>query len=682
MNEKGKKQQKPKPGTGPRGKESQISARPLSPPAVPQPPPRTWSESDDNGEEKPAEAGRAASSGRRSEGYDRARLGLALHSARAVGLVVYFALVLLVGAVIARLTPFAAVGSIVAAVVGLGAALLGVVGSTLCCWLPARTGSREPVVAALALDLVAFLVSALGGLAAVAVGRFPVLVVGNVVSHLLAPLAALAASVLILLFLRRLASSLGKRSLDREARSILLHLGILTGSVLATGVLLVVVAPFVAGGVPIGGGLALGGGFPVFVLFMVLRWRRLFGHVTYRTVESAALSGAYARADLKARTAPRLRFPLWALFFPMAAAVLLTGSLLFSRLVGLAVLALLSLVVLGVAVWLVVRFLTLVGALRAVLPTSGRDTGEVLRGLPGWFWAIPPGAGGVVLGAFVLLLAFAWIGDRSGHSAAWVALNTPAPANRVNQAQPLPPPAPAPAREPAPKAPPPELPHKVPPPATDFPGLIGYWPFEDDGPMQRVADRSGNGNDGKAIGAGRVEGVRGRALAFADRGYLDYGSRPGLDVPDGGPFTVACWVKTTADKGTVVSQRHNKDEGARIGLALSGGHAQALVRRSGGVFSPSVDGKAVVNNGRWHHLAVLRSGKNVELYVDGELDASFVPADGPGPITTNLRAVGRDGWDYQAGKRGPEMCFTGAVDEVCIFNRALLGSEIRALAGR
>src|SRR5262249_1132594 len=84
------------------------------------------------------------------------------------------------------------------------------------------------------------------------------------------------------------------------------------------------------------------------------------------------------------------------------------------------------------------------------------------------------------------------------------------------------PPAPRPA-PPAvnnPPEPPASLP-KVPPPATDFPGLIAYWPFEDDNPAERVADRSSNGNDGKAVGARRVEGVRGTALAFADQGYFD-----------------------------------------------------------------------------------------------------------------------------------------------------------------
>jgi hypothetical protein len=229
---------------------------------------------------------------------------------------------------------------------------------------------------------------------------------------------------------------------------------------------------------------------------------------------------------------------------------------------------------------------------------------------------------------------------------------------------------------------PPAEPTPVPPPATDFAGLVGYWPFEDDDPAQRVADRSGKGNDGKAEGATRVDGVRGKALAFADRSWLDYGTGPALNFPAGGAFTLACWVKTASATGTVISQR-SSDDGAAIDLLLYSGQPQASVRHDRGRFPVKLLSPTRISDDRWHHCALLRSGQTVRLFVDGEPSAESAGGDADGPITTDLRAVGRERrWFTHEGKRDPSCYLTGAVDELCIFNRALDPKEIKALAGR
>ncbi len=53
-----------------------------------------------------------------------------------------------------------------------------------------------------------------------------------------------------------------------------------------------------------------------------------------------------------------------------------------------------------------------------------------------------------------------------------------------------------------------------------------------------------------------------------------------------------------------------------------------------------------------------------------------------GPITTDLRGIGKE-QRWEGGLRfnsAPD--FTGAVDECCIFNRALTSDEVKTLAGR
>ncbi len=224
---------------------------------------------------------------------------------------------------------------------------------------------------------------------------------------------------------------------------------------------------------------------------------------------------------------------------------------------------------------------------------------------------------------------------------------------------------------------------KTPPAATQFQGLVAYWPFEDDNPAALVADVSKNGNDAKAFGATRVDGIRGKALAFDKDAFFDYGSHPSLNFP--GPFTFACWVKTQSASGMLISQRHSRDDGADIDLFLAGGRLKAHVRRDKGFFAVLIEGNVQVNDDRWRHCALVRSEKSAQLFVDGAPVGSNWGNEAEGPITTDMRSLCLERrWQMQ-GKHdhlGVPMSLTAAVDELYIFNRALAPEEIRALAGR
>src|SRR5437868_362171 len=98
-----------------------------------------------------------------------------------------------------------------------------------------------------------------------------------------------------------------------------------------------------------------------------------------------------------------------------------------------------------------------------------------------------------------------------------------------------------------------------------------------------MADASGRGHpivlrQGKLV---KVQGVRGGAVQLRDKTGLDYGGAADFNFPAGGAFTLACWVKTTAASGAVVSQRHSRDEGAAINLTVEAGRAVATVRQTG-----------------------------------------------------------------------------------------------------
>jgi hypothetical protein len=145
-------------------------------------------------------------------------------------------------------------------------------------------------------------------------------------------------------------------------------------------------------------------------------------------------------------------------------------------------------------------------------------------------------------------------------------------------------------------------------------------------------------------------------------------------LPDLGrdAFTVMAWVKTTAG-GTLFAR-------VPAGTARWAPGAKALFVRDGRVgydvgFVGCVNGRRVVNDGAWHHVAVTGPDP-VALVVDGAPDASGPLAAGGDPPGFVAR-IGFASPDF------PEVsAFRGALDEVRVFARRLTAEEIRAQSAK
>jgi Concanavalin A-like lectin/glucanases superfamily len=221
----------------------------------------------------------------------------------------------------------------------------------------------------------------------------------------------------------------------------------------------------------------------------------------------------------------------------------------------------------------------------------------------------------------------------------------------------------------------------VPGSPVDLDGLLAYWKL-DEGKGATAQDASTNKMKATLHGGRWTAGARGSALLFEKDGdYLDYGDSPLLNFNAGAPFTFAGWVKSTAVRGAIVSQRHSKDGGANIDLTLNDGKLTALVRADNkelGQHATVTGGR--VNDGEWHHFTLTRdNGRTIELFIDGVSQGKAEGADAGGSITTNLRALGSERYWVRTGFPGPQ--FIGAVDEFCVFDRALSSEVIRKLAG-
>jgi len=218
-------------------------------------------------------------------------------------------------------------------------------------------------------------------------------------------------------------------------------------------------------------------------------------------------------------------------------------------------------------------------------------------------------------------------------------------------------------------------------PAVSEGGLVGYWKF-DEGSGTAAIDSSGNDNTGTLINEPVwADGKYGKALSFD--GVDDHVQVPqssSLDVTD--QITVETWVYPRAyvDNTGMVSHIISRCD-------YSGDHIYVLstypdsnrVSFSINPYSGEHPSVADLPLNAWTHLAMTYDGSHVRLYVNGELDSSYAQS-GPIYTTSNWLAFGCKPTGPWGGS-GTYAYFSGIIDEVRIYNRALSQQEIQSDMG-
>jgi hypothetical protein len=205
--------------------------------------------------------------------------------------------------------------------------------------------------------------------------------------------------------------------------------------------------------------------------------------------------------------------------------------------------------------------------------------------------------------------------------------------------------------------------------------LNGLWDYAIV-PIAPVPDASGRHHDGSAIGAPiwHAAGGPGDGPALEFNGATD-GIRIPRVVQD--DFTISLWIKTSQKakdgqwyNGAGLVDAEVAGVTDDFGTALVGGYF-AL-----GVGNPdtTIKGKTRLNDGRWHHLAAVRSRTSgaLRLYVDGIQEASST--GGKQALTAPQQMmIGRLQTNLNP--------FRGHIADVRIFDRVLSDDEIGKLAG-
>lgn len=204
-----------------------------------------------------------------------------------------------------------------------------------------------------------------------------------------------------------------------------------------------------------------------------------------------------------------------------------------------------------------------------------------------------------------------------------------------------------------------------------IPGLIAHWPL-DEGSGSQVRDLTGISTPGTIVNATWITGRIGSALKFSPPSKVLLGNAPRLAQAT--EITVMFWIK--APRNTVAHEpvsvvRHDRHftalqlthEGTAHGVSWAGDHVNL------GVF-PWRD---VWDDERWRHYAVTyHQDRGMHIYRDGAVHFSDAKLIGPLPTTTDEPFI------LGASEKECEY-FTGALDDVRVYDRVLTATQIAAI---
>ena len=199
--------------------------------------------------------------------------------------------------------------------------------------------------------------------------------------------------------------------------------------------------------------------------------------------------------------------------------------------------------------------------------------------------------------------------------------------------------------------------------------ILGYWKL--DGNLNSFV-----GADGTPLGSPvTVEGAlkdEGGALLFDG---VEDGTQfwKGREYRFKDAFSISLWMKTTNSGQAYIAAIGSGDKCHDKGWNLDIENGKLLFTITNGAPLAYLE-TAPPADGNWHHVAVVKDGKWVGLFIDGQLNDSELKAEFPNNYDCGnmVQLANRYHFDLKQAKHH----FEGALDEFILFNRALSPDEI------
>ena len=202
---------------------------------------------------------------------------------------------------------------------------------------------------------------------------------------------------------------------------------------------------------------------------------------------------------------------------------------------------------------------------------------------------------------------------------------------------------------------------------------LAYWNMSEIA-GEKVNDASGHDHQGQ-FEAGVALYLNGpNSKELADSGHVNRsahfaGGRMTANVAlSGSDQTVSLWFWNgmPTDARPVTGHLFETLTGDTIAIGGAGNSPGRLIVGHGD--ATNLVGRSQIANRSWNHLAFVRQGGKVMVYLNGQLEVE-------GELNANLAKPSANGF-YLGGRANGQTSFEGKLDEVAIFDRALTDQEI------
>ncbi|MEQ9626271.1 CHAT domain-containing protein [Coleofasciculus chthonoplastes] len=217
---------------------------------------------------------------------------------------------------------------------------------------------------------------------------------------------------------------------------------------------------------------------------------------------------------------------------------------------------------------------------------------------------------------------------------------------------------------------------------------VGYWRLDEEG--ETAFDSSGNNIDGTYFGGvnlnqegALVDDANPAPFFDGTTGYVEIPDSDFIDFGTNEDFTITAWIKVTPDQLDI----ETTDNVVIEKWSGSGGYSYVIryfnqtSSDTGKIYSAQWDGSNFstttstqpINDSDFHHVAFVKEGSNLFLYVDGILQETTLDT------TTGITENNSPLFLARRGDNAPfDNFFRGSIDEVAIYDSALSPSEVAA----
>ena len=209
-------------------------------------------------------------------------------------------------------------------------------------------------------------------------------------------------------------------------------------------------------------------------------------------------------------------------------------------------------------------------------------------------------------------------------------------------------------------------------PGLDF-GLVGYWPFDGN-----ASDMSGNENHGTVNGATLGTDRFGQiGMAYDFDGvddFIDAGNNLVLNLPSS--LSISLWVRDP--RGAILSKGAEPETFSIISKGSGIDKFIDFYREESNGGNRYLKPNSPFSFTAWHNIHVVDDNHQMKIYIDGTQLPITLNSDSwdAGVDNSNLK-IGLDGGSLsEAQSYG---FFSGSIDDVRIYNRALSSSEVFSL---